>query len=112
MVINCTTTLRDQTLLVVGVHGAGLVNLIWCRSGAEVVEILPDDFRKTTFLHMSAEHGLGYTPFFGSKEGHNQAFTVDVPALTALVDRCLEARERSLQKKGPPEGGPFRFRRK
>ncbi len=60
-----------------------------------MIEILPDDFRKTTFLHVSAEHGLGYAPFFGSREGRNQSFSVDAQAFAALLDRCLAARDGS-----------------
>jgi Glycosyltransferase 61 len=75
--------------VVVGVHGAGMTNLIFASPGARVLEIFPSDHRKTSNLHLSAEHGLSHQPFFGSDEGYNQAFTVDVARLLERVESLL-----------------------
>lgn len=78
-----------RAAIIVGVHGAGLTNLIFAQPGAKVVEIFPADFRKTPYLHLSAEHDLAHRAFFGSFEGVNQAFSVDIRAFFAALDPLL-----------------------
>ena len=75
--------------VVVGVHGAGMTNIIFSSPGTKVLEMFPNNHRKTSMLHLSAEHDLSHQPFFGSDEGHNQAFTVDVPRLLERVESLL-----------------------
>jgi hypothetical protein len=75
--------------IVVGVHGAGMSNLIFSEPGTQVLEMFPSDHRKTSMLHLSAEHDLSHRPFFGSKEGFNQAFSVDPARLFATLDPLL-----------------------
>ncbi len=74
---------------VVGVHGAGLTNIIFSQPGTSILELFPNDHRKTSMLHLSAEHDLRHQPFFGSNERHNQAFTVDVARLLERVEEAL-----------------------
>lgn len=75
--------------VVVGVHGAGMTNIIFSSPGTRVLEMFPNNHRKTSMLHLSAEHDLIHQPFFGSDEGRNQAFSVDVPRLLERVDGLL-----------------------
>ena len=75
--------------VIVGVHGAGLTNIVFASPGTKVLELFPEDHRKTSMLHLSAEHDLRHQPFFGSKERHNQAFTVDVASLLQKVEEIL-----------------------
>lgn len=75
--------------VIVGVHGAGLTNIIFSAPGTKVLEIFPHDHRKTSMLHLSAEHDLKHHSFFGSHEKHNQAFSVDVPKLIERVESLL-----------------------
>lgn len=75
--------------IVVGVHGAGLTNLAFSRPGTVAVEVFPDDFRKSTTLHICAEGGIEHHAVFGSRSGRDQAFSVDAPALLARVDGIL-----------------------
>jgi hypothetical protein len=75
--------------IVVGVHGAGLTNIIFASPGTKVLEIFPFDHRKTAMLHLSAEHDLVHRPFFGSLERFNQAFSLDPKAFFADLDPLL-----------------------
>lgn len=75
--------------VIVGVHGAGMTNIIFSSPGTKVLELFPNNHRKTSMLHLSAEHDLIHQPFFGSDEGHNQAFSVDVPRLLERVESLL-----------------------
>jgi hypothetical protein len=75
--------------MVVGVHGAGLTNIIFSAPGTKVLEIFPNNHRKTSMLHLSAEHDLVHQPFFGSDEKFNQAFSVDVGKLVGQIEALL-----------------------
>ena len=75
--------------VVVGAHGANMTNIIFSSPGTRVLELFPNNHRKTSMLHLSAEHDLSHQPFFGSNEGHNQAFSVDVPRLLERVESLL-----------------------
>jgi hypothetical protein len=79
----------SEAEVIVGVHGAGMSNIIFSSPGTKVLEMFPNNHRKTSMLHLSAEHDLQHRPFFGSDEGHNQAFTVDVPQLLEQVEELL-----------------------
>jgi hypothetical protein len=79
----------SEAEVVVGVHGAGMSNIIFSSPGTRVLELFPNNHRKTSMLHLSAEHDLRHQPLFGSDEGHNQAFSVDVPHLLERVESLL-----------------------
>lgn len=76
--------------VIVGVHGAGLANVIFCRPGTRVVEILAGDWRKTTVLHWAAENNLEYMPIIGSAEGELQAFSIDAIATQDQIMSWIE----------------------
>ena len=52
--------LHQRADVVVGVHGAGLANVLWARRGCHVVEIVPVD------VHLDFQCGL--TPFWHASE--------------------------------------------
>jgi hypothetical protein len=82
--------------VVVGVHGAGLANMVWMRPGAHLLEIVPSTRRKTTYLNIAAELDLGYDYVLGSDEGPRESFTVDCKAFFAKLDPMLDAADRDL----------------
>ena len=72
---------------IVAVHGAGLTNLIFAQPGAEVVEIFPSDFVKSTYWRLAQVLGLRYRPVIAGPGDYDQRFEVDIDAvLTALED--------------------------
>ena len=79
----------ERAEVVVGVHGAGLSNTVFSGPGTTVLELFPTDHRKTSMLHLAAEHDLAHHAFFGSQEGVNQAFSVDTKQLFATLDPLL-----------------------
>ncbi|NDB68936.1 MAG: glycosyltransferase family 61 protein [Methylocystaceae bacterium] len=70
---------------IISVHGAALTNLCW-GTGHSVLEIFPDNARKTTYLHIASQNGWRYQPAFGSAEQSNQDFSVDMNDIEAALD--------------------------
>lgn len=52
--------LFQQAELVVGPHGAGLANLVFCRRGARVLELLPEHYVNPVFNVLAQQSGLEY----------------------------------------------------
>ena len=72
--------------LVVGAHGAGLVNVLHLRRGSFVVEILPTRSQALTcYLHMSAKLGLRYHAMIAEEEDAAGSLVVPVEAVAAVV---------------------------
>jgi capsular polysaccharide biosynthesis protein len=45
---------------VIGINGAGLANLVFCRPGTAVLEVRPDGGAPWTWRHLAAMRGLRY----------------------------------------------------
>lgn len=75
--------------LVVGVHGAGLANVIFGQPSARLVEIQSSTARKTTGLFWAACAGMGYTCLLGGPEGQRQSFSIDPRAILGEIDAAL-----------------------
>jgi capsular polysaccharide biosynthesis protein len=84
-----------QADLVVGVKGAALTNALFCSSRTHVVALSPGDFPDSFFWDLLAQSGIGYSEIFGvlqTRDGApgRNAFSVDVAALRAVLNACLE----------------------
>jgi hypothetical protein len=77
--------------VIVGVHGAGLANVLFANRGAHLVEIMASDGRKSTGLHWAAEVGLSYTPVLGSKEWGKQHFRIEPESVLREIDAVIGA---------------------
>jgi len=75
---------------IMGVHGAGLANVLWARRQPVLIELMAQNARKSTGLHWAAEVGADYEPVTGGPEGPRQAFSVDPAAVLREVDAILE----------------------
>jgi hypothetical protein len=72
--------------LLVGVHGAGLANVIFGKPSARLVEIQSGNARKTTGLFWAACAGMDYTCLLGGPEGRRQRFAIDPAAILAEIE--------------------------
>ena len=70
---------------IVCVHGAALSNLCWGDAN-RVLEIFPDNARKTTYLHIASQNSWTYRASFGSREQNNQNFSVDLNHIEAALN--------------------------
>ena len=98
-------SLRDQAALfqsasvIVGVKGAAMTNAIFCRPGASMVLLSPDDFRDPFFWEIACSRGLRYAEMFGprlmaeGRQGQNP-FTVDPVRFGQFLNQVVPAARR------------------
>ena len=76
--------------LVIGSHGAGLSNLVFCRSGSFVYEVLPRDYPHVAFNRVAQAAGLNYAAdlFEGTGAGspHERPWRIDIGLVVARLD--------------------------
>ena len=84
--------------VVVGTHGAALANLVFCRPGTVVVELMGTNTASTLYTSLSWRRSLRYHMVMGTEPCPPDRWwtwrldadtVVDVPALR----RCLEAQD-------------------
>jgi Glycosyltransferase 61 len=75
--------------IVVGVHGAGLGNLAFCKPGTKMLEIFPENFTKSTYLWVSRHVGLEYDWIVGGAGDYDQAFSLDETAFRRKLEELL-----------------------
>lgn len=75
--------------VIVAVHGAALTNLLFASPGAQVVEIFPSNFVKSTYWWLSRRLGLGYHPVIGGPGDYDQVFAAGEEGVMAAVRRAL-----------------------
>jgi capsular polysaccharide biosynthesis protein len=86
--------LFSRAEIVIGPHGGGLSNLVWCRPGTAVVELYGHDYVNPVFWGLSSDLGLRHhhvigrpaTP--GLQRGYG-AMVVDVDAVVRLAEHAL-----------------------
>jgi len=70
--------LFDETYLLVGQHGAGLINSIFCRSGATLLELFPEYMLQGHFWTAASMMQLRYCFLCGTSfDGDSSTVTVD-----------------------------------
>ena len=79
----------SQADIVIGVHGAGLGNLAFCRPGTKVIEIFPENFTKSTYLWLSKHIELAYDFLIGGPGDYDQAFRLDESAFRKRLEAAL-----------------------
>ncbi|MBB3018840.1 hypothetical protein FHR70_001894 [Microvirga lupini] len=79
-----------EAQIVMGVHGAGLANILWAQRQPLLIELMSQNGRKSTGLHWAAEAGADYEPVTGGAEGQKQAFAIDPDAVLREVDTAIE----------------------
>lgn len=90
---------------VVGPHGAGLANLLFCDAGTKVIEFMPSIEFRPFFWLISAKlglvHGIQFCPT-SAEQGFQGALGVDVGKLLALVRRVDAASASAIRNEHAP----------
>ncbi|WP_231372855.1 DUF563 domain-containing protein [Thioalkalivibrio sp. ALE9] len=89
--------------LVVGTHGAGLTNLMWCQPGTTVVELLPDRHRVPCFYRICEQRNLNHHVIPCSQPGTEKGLTA--PMLVPLEPLAAALERELLARKAPPHHG-------
>lgn len=85
----------QQASVIVGVHGAGLTNLLWCDPGTKVIELFYSGYTKAGFYYFCKVLGLEYSCIFDdaiavehfTNQFHN--LTINVATLRKELLRVL-----------------------
>lgn len=67
MSLNDEIELLSRTSVIVGSHGAGLANLVWCQPNARVVELFSPKLTNDCYARLSSTLGLRYTPVYATQ---------------------------------------------
>jgi hypothetical protein len=80
--------------LVIGPHGAGMSNIVFCRSGSYVYEMLPRHYPNTAFNLLAQSSGLNYWADvfegIGSGAGFERQWLIDLEVVAARLDAMRE----------------------
>ena len=75
--------------VVVGVHGAGLANLVFAHSGARVVEIVDGDrYNRRLYPELSQVVGLRHWQVIGSRTPRQRTLSLSLADLSLAIDRA------------------------
>jgi hypothetical protein len=75
--------------VIVGVHGAGLTNLLFARPASAVIELFPSNCMKSTYLWLSNRVNLRHYPLLGTPGDGQQTFDVAPDLFAAKLDEVL-----------------------
>jgi len=102
-----TMSVREQAALfhqadaIVGGHGSGLTNLVFCQPGTIVVELFAPSYVPTCFWGLAEQLGLKHwhivgdsSPLSARQDAMEHDIIVDVPQLTAAVAAVLDESSR------------------
>ncbi len=80
--------------LVIGLHGAGMSNIVFCQSGSFVYELLPRYYPNAAFNRLAQAGGLNYWAdlFEGvaGGHGHGRTWRIDLDVVAARLDAIRE----------------------
>ncbi len=72
--------------VIVGIHGSGLANMIFCNSNNHIVELIPPQYINPCFYGLAHNLGVPHHPILGAKDSrcYGQDFLMDSRALEEL----------------------------
>ena len=53
---------------IIGIHGAGMINLSFCNKGSKVLELFPESYQDTSYIIQSKLMNLEYNYYIGMKD--------------------------------------------
>ena len=85
---NSTNQFNDfhEAKSVIGAHGAGLSNIVFCNSGVKLLELMPSDFIEEFYYTAADSAGLKYAYIVGESESHRPPGTRGVSLADFYID--------------------------
>jgi hypothetical protein len=85
--------------IIIGAHGAGFANLVFCKPGTKVLEFFPDKYVRHEYYDLCNQRGIEYhyllCPSPGtatnSVDGQKLGLTADIPAIRKKLDQFISA---------------------
>lgn len=82
--------------IIISPHGAGMSNVIYCRSNTVIIELIPDKYINPCFATLALNKGCRYYPnVFPTKvfEGHQHDYEweVDISAIETMLTKIIQA---------------------
>lgn len=66
--INDQISIMKNAEYIIGIHGAGMINLSFCNEGSEVLELFPENYQDTSYIIQSKLMNLKYNYYIGFKD--------------------------------------------
>ena len=82
-----TIEIFREAKLVVGAHGAGLVNVMFCLPGTKVIEFLPEKDINLCFWHQCSAAKLDHRFILVPNKGHLDSFSCSINNFMYVLDR-------------------------
>jgi capsular polysaccharide biosynthesis protein len=79
--------------IVIGPHGAGLANIVFCQKNTKIIEIKPINFYNDTFENITRILGLEYYSFTSSSIKLNDNMVVNLDQFSNLLRRMINTDE-------------------
>ena len=79
--------LFQQAKLVLGAHGAGLTNIIHCKSGTPVVELMPSGLDRPCYPVLSQIFDLRHIVIHTPRAGRRHDIAVPISALDRMMEK-------------------------
>lgn len=99
--------LFGQANAVLGPHGAGLSNIVFCQPGTILYEMIPEHYPNFCFSRLAHGAGLHYWadmfPAHGEDSGHDRNWRIDIGIVTERL-RGIRERLAELSPKSVPVG--------
>jgi hypothetical protein len=92
--------IASSASLMIGMHGAGLTNMVTMAPGSSLIEFRRDGLHTShPYWHMASALGIHYAPFFGEPDDETKTIEggpkggcnlhIDIEALKALVQKAI-----------------------
>ncbi len=81
--------------ILISPHGAGMSNLVYCRPGTTIIEIMPDKYINPCFATLALARGCNYHPFsFPTRafdgHQHNYEWEIDISQLKDILSKNID----------------------
>jgi capsular polysaccharide biosynthesis protein len=90
-------SLMSETRVIFGLHGAGLANMLFCPSGAHIIELTDPDFQEPGYYALASSLGHHYWHLKGEVAGERKAAYHDLTVNTSVAKEIVARVECAIE---------------